>query len=328
MQSALYSEREAHKANLTLASLGLPSWDEMPVKELQLKVGAKPVDGWFGQGSIKAWKKWAKKHQPNPVCKPDGYDPQVLKQDAGCAIVKGVSYKAPAGLVLVNYLEPNGIPAQMDDTSERKHKVTQFVLHRGWAGSYNPKYNFAAKTEDTLDARGLSSTFSQDIDGIIYQHFDPAIRRGRHATHHNVQSDSLDVGGPFTQNRKPAPGQEKITLRMAIGRSGDGLPPLVRKFANVKCLSMPEAQIAALAIFLPWWCKLRGIPLTACEDWRCFRLSGHMGLKDPVTNVKGILAHTQISDPGGRVDGILPLHHLKERGVNLGWRNGADFFKT
>lgn len=88
---------------------------------------------------------------------------------------------------------------------------------------------------------------------------------------------------------------------------------------------MPEAQTAALAIFLPWWCRLRGIPLTACEDWRCFRLGG-AGQADPVTNVKGILAHTQISDPGGRVDGILPLHHLKERGVDLGWRSGEDFF--
>jgi hypothetical protein len=47
---------------------------------------------------------------------------------------------------------------------------------------------------------------------------------------------------------------------------------------------------------------------------------------DPVTHVRGILAHTQISEPGRRVDGILPLHHLKEVGADIEWRSGADFF--
>jgi hypothetical protein len=321
LQSALYSEKEARKANLTLEILGLPSWEKAPVEALQAKVGAKPVDGWFGQKSIAAWKKWAKKHQPEPVRpdRPHG-DP-----DTGCVIVGGHTFRPPEGVTVVNYAEACGIPAQLNDTSPRKHPVTQFVLHRGWGGSYKPGINFAAKTEDVLDARGLSTTFSQDIDGTIYQHFDPVIRRGRHATHHNVQSDSLDIGGPFSIKSKPAPGQEAITLKMAIGRKNDGKPPLARGYAPVKCWTMPEAQIAALALFLPWWCNLRGIPLTACEDWRCFRLGG-AGQADPVTNVEGILAHTQISGPGGRVDGILPLHHLKERGVDLGWRSGEDFF--
>ena len=322
-QSARYSAENAAKANLTLDILGIASWEPGDIGPVQEKVGAK-ADGWFGPKSIEKWKKWKRTNNPEPVDNPANYQAGG-KLDAGHAIIQSIAHPVPAGLKYVNHLEPGGIPAQMNDTSERKHTVTQLVLHRGWSGSYKPGRNFAAKTEETLDARGLSGSHSMDIDGTIYQHFDPAIRRGRHASHHNVQSDSLDIGGPFGLKATPAPGQVKLTLKMAIGRSNDGKPPMNRAYGTVKCWSMPQAQIEALALFLPWWCKLRGIPLTACSDWRCFRV-GDLGRQDPVTDVKGILAHTQISGPGARVDGILPLHHMLEAGVDLGWRGGDAFF--
>lgn len=322
-QSAVYSQHQAEKANLSLSCLGLDSWSAEDVKALQKKVGAKPVDGWFGPKSLKAWKAWKRKNEPEPV------SPVTSSVSTGTAIIDGKHYDAPAGLKYVNHKEPNGIPAQMNDTSKRKHEVTQFVLHRGWSGSYKPGRNFAAKTEATLDARGLSGSHSMDIDGTIYQHFDPAIRRGRHATHHNVQSDSLDIGGPFTLKTKPAPGQTKMVTKMAIGRKNDGKPPLKRTYGTVKHWSLTPEQEEALKLFIPWWCNLRGIPLTACEDWRTFRIGG-VGRKDPVTNVKGILAHTQISGPGRRVDGILPLIVLREADEDLGieWRSGEEFFDT
>jgi len=325
----LYSAREAAKANLTLARLGLSSWDTAEVKALQTKVKAKPVDGWFGPKSIAKWKAWARTHDSNPsnAGQEDHIDDPTKPVEVGQAIINGVGHDAPAGLKYKNHLESGGIPAQLDDTSERKHEVTQFVLHRGWSGSYKPTINYAAKTEATLDARGLSGSHSMGIDGTVYQHFDPAVRRGRHATHHNVQSDSLDIGGPFDWKTTPAPGQEKLTFKAAIGRKNDGKPPLARTYGSVKCWTLTPAQEEALKLFIPWWCQLRGIPLTACEDWRTMRLGG-VGQKDPVTNVKGILAHAQISGPGSRVDGFLPLIVLKDSDVPIAWRSAVDFFKT
>ncbi len=321
-QSALYSAREAAKANLTLARLGLSSWDKAEVKTLQIKVKAKPVDGWFGPKSIAKWKKWARKYDSRPV------RPRPLESPkAGVAIINGEHFTAPPGLKYINHTEPGGIPAQIDDTSKRTRPVTQFVLHRGWAGGYKPGRNFAERTEATLDARGLSGSHSMDIDGTVYEHFDVGLRRGRHATHHNVQSDSLDIGGPFSQRHKPAPGQVKITFKAAIGRKNDGKPPLARRYGTVRCWTLTPAQEEALKLFIPWWCKLRGIPLTACEDWRTMRIGG-VGRKDPVTNVKGILAHAQISGPGSRVDGILPLIVLKDSDVPVVWRAAEDFFNT
>ena len=324
-QSAVYSETQAKKAGLTLERLGLASWSVPDVMLLQAKVGAKPADGWFGPTSIAAWKVWAKKNESQPVHDTS----EVIHADlSGTVIIGGNYHKPPAGVKVVNYKEPGGIPAQMDDTSERKHPVFQFVIHRG-AESHLKGENYAQATERVLDARGLSTTFSMDIDGTIYQHFDPAIRRGRHCTYHNVQSDSIDIGGPFTHTMKPEQGQAFAQFKAAIGRAGDNVPPMTRKYGNVKCWAMPKAQVSALANFLAWYCPLRGIPAFACEDMRTFRLSGDAGINDPVTNVKGILAHAQVSEPGARVDGFLELLQVKESGVaGITWRPGVDFFKT
>jgi hypothetical protein len=319
-QSALYSESQAALANLSLERLGLSSWNICEVQGLQAKVKAK-ADGWFGPKSVAKWKAWARKHDSKPAT----LDHPTDSATPGHAVINGVQYQAPKGLKYVNHLEPNGIPAQIDDTSRRKRPVSLLVLHRGWGGSYKKGRNFAAKTEATLDARGLSGTHSMDIDGTIYQHFDPHARRGRHCTHHNVQSDSLDVAGPFGMKRKPAPGQERTSFLAAIGRKNDGVPPLQRKYGTVKCWDMTDAQKEALKLFIPWWCELRGIPLTACEGWRTFRLSSHSGRRDPVTKVEGIVAHAQVSSPGKRVDGILPLIVLKESNVMIEWRPAEDF---
>lgn len=320
-QSALYSEGAAAKASLTLERLGLSSWDKAVVKVLQKKIGAKPVDGWFGPKSIKKWKAWARVHDNRPV------EEVLICYTEGHAIINGACFPAPAGLKYVSHLESNGLPAQFDDTSKRKVKVTQLVLHRGWGGSYKKGRNFAALTERTLDEKGLSGSHTMDIDGAVYQHFDPAIRRGRHAAHHNTQSDSLDIAGPFDLKRKPAPGQEKLMFKAAIGRKNDGKPPLKRTYGTVKCWTLTPEQAKALALFIPWWCFLRRIPLTACEDMRTFRIGG-AGRRDPVTNVKGILAHGQIAGPGSRVDGFLPLIVMKKMGTAIEWRSAEDFFAT
>lgn len=321
-QSAIYSETQAKLANLTLNRLKLPSWAPADVIDLQTKVGAKPADGWFGPKSIQAWKKWAKVSDPAPVS--NNHAPIA----AGQVIIRGVGHTPPAGVKIVNYLEASGIPAQVDDTSERKHAVYQFVIHRG-AETRGRGENYAQATERVLDGRGLSSTFSMDIDGTIYQHFDPAIRRGRHCAHHNIQSDSIDIGGPFSENRTPTAGQVARIFKAAIGRENDGVPPMDRKYGTVKCWALPQAQVEALARFMVWYLPLRGIPVTACEDMRTFRLSGSVGERDPVTTVAGILAHAQVSDPGRRVDGLLEILQVKESGIaGITWRSGADFFKT
>jgi len=327
-QSALYSEAQAKKANLTLERLGLKSWEADEVKALQTKVGAKPVDGWLGPKSIAAWKAWAKKNESNPVSGgQEGHldDPAVLVWP-GQFIINGVGHTPPSGVTVVNFLEPKGVPAELDDTNERKYPVTQFVFHLG-AESHRKDENYAQATERILDARGLSTTMTMDIDGAIYQHFDPGLRRGRHATYHNVQSDSMDIGSPFGSTKKPEPGQVPLTFKAAIGREDDHKPPMSRTYGTVKCLDLTPAQKAALVAFIPWYCNLRGIPLTACDDWRTFRIGGQ-GTKDPVTNVKGLVAHMQISDPGRRVDGVRALMALKDGGAPIEWRSGEDFLKT
>lgn len=333
-QSARYSEAEAHKANLNLTRLGLASWGAVHVKALQKKVKVKKPDGWFGPKSIKNWKKWARTHDINRSNKGkethiDDPKKPVL---AGQVIIHGVGHTPPAGVKFVNHLEKGGVPAQLNDTSPRKMEPTQFVFHRGTevVGKWE-NGNYARSTERILDDRGLSGTFSQDVDGTIYQHFDVGPRRGRHATHHNVQSDSLDVAGPFTyKKRKPVAGQVKHVFQAAIGRNHDGKPPLARKYSKITCWTMTQAQIDVLIAFIPWYCKLRGIPLTGCSDWRCMRLSSGGGRQDPVTNVKGLLAHAQISGPGRRVDGIVALEALFEAGESTGikWRTGEEFFDT
>jgi len=95
----------------------------------------------------------------------------------------------------------------------------------------------------------------------------------------------------------------------------------------VKCWSLTPKQREALVLFVPWYCDIRGIPLTACEDWRTFRVGG-LGAKDPVSKVRGLLSHCQIAGPGERVDGVRELIALKESGVPIQWRPGKDFFNT
>lgn len=317
MQSELYSELQAAKANLDLKKLGLSSWSMEHVQGLQSIIGTK-ADGWFGPKSIQAFKKWWRVRWVRET-----HDDVA----SGTAILNGVYLSVPKGLKFVNHKEDNGIPADPNNFVPRKHTVTQLIFHRG-AESHRKDESYAQATERVLDARGLSTSFTMDVDGTIYQHFDPAQWRGRHCTHHNVQSDSLDIAGPFDMKRTPALGQRPLSLMMAIGRKGDNLPPLRRQYNRVDCWQMTPAQEEALILFVPWWCRLRGIPLTGCSDWRTFRIGG-AGRRDPVTQVKGLLGHTQVSGPGARVDGILPLMVLSERmSEGIRWRSGADFFDT
>jgi len=318
-QSEMYSKHEAEHANLTLNLLGLISWEADDVKALQRQVGVQFSDGWFGPKSIACWKTWARKHQNETV------PTELIEYEKGHVIVGNESFLPPEGVTVVNHIEPGGVPAQISDTGRRQVAPTQMLLHRG-TETHRKGETYAQSTERVLDSKGCSTTFTMGPDGILYQHFDPKDRYGIHCRYHNRQSDSIDIAGPFDQKRKSVAGQEKITLKMAIGRKNDRKPPLARRYGTVKCWTMTDEQREALKAFLPWYCNLRGIPVRACEDWRTFRLSGKHGTKDPVTNVKGIIAHTQVAGPGSRVDGILPLHHLQLDGADIEWREAEDFF--
>ena len=318
-QLAVYSEYHCTLAGITLELLGISSWNLPQIRDIQSNIGAKE-DGWFGPKSIKKWKAWARINEPT-TC-------QTGKSiAAGQLILDNRGFPVPEGVIFVNHLEPGGVPAQLEDTAPRKYDPYQFVIHRG-AQTKRKGENYAQATERVLDGKGCSTTFTMGTDGVIYQHFDPTLRRGRHCSYHNAQSDSIDVAGPFSRpQRKPVDGQEPLTLLMAIGRKNDGKPPLARKNGIVRCWTMTPDQRSAFKVFVPWYCKLRGIPVTACEDWRTFRLSGGLKTKDPVTTgVKGIIAHTNVANPGSRVDGILPLHHLKEDGAEIEWRTAENFF--
>ena len=318
MQSASYSEYHAQEAGLTLGVLEMRSWLPRDVRLLQRRVGAKP-DGWFGPKTIRRWRAWAGRNRSDlPQPAEPLANPRTL-------ILGGAPVAVPVGVQLINHQEPEGVPARPACTERRSEPVCQFVLHRGAQVKGRRDVSYAHATERILDNRGLSTTFSLDVDGTLYQHFDPAVRSGRHCAYHNGQSDSLDICGPFSRRRAGLPGQEELTLRMAIGRRNDGRPPLDRRYAPVRCHSMTPEQVDALVEFLPWYCRLRGIPAAACSDWRTFRLSGGLGRRDPVTAVPGIIAHAQVAAPGTRVDGILPLHHLLETGADISWRKGEEF---
>ena len=227
--------------------------------------------------------------------------PDDLVAGAG-VLLDGVRHAAPPGLRVVQ------MPCNLDHTNARSRPVTHLLLHRG-AERRRKSETYAEATLRALAAQQYSTTFTLDVDGTIAQHFDPADRRGRHAIHHNVQSDSIDVAGPFSRKLSPVAGQEPRDLRMAIGRATDHGRPLERRYAPVRCWSLTPAQRAALALFVPWWCGVRGIPLRACSDWRTFRVGG-LGLGDAVTGVTGILAHMQVAGPGSRVDGAIELEAL------------------
>lgn len=273
------------------------------------------------------------------------------------AIVGGEEVEAPAGLMLINWLDGDGgIPGLLSKHApKRKLPPTQLVFHRGSEAQDGADVDEEIDTEEEavevvgtgdeddpmrtkriLDRRSLSSMFTLTPAGVFYQHFDTD-QRGRHATHHNVQSDSIDVQGPLSRKRRGMAGQELLTLPYAIGRKGDAASKargrtkqeaaiLARRYVKVKQWGLTPQQRKALAIFTPWWCELRGIPLRACDDWRTFRVGG-TGRKDPTTNVTGLLAHTQISGPGQRVDGCVALHALKQAGVAIEWRPGTEFWK-
>ncbi len=248
------------------------------------------------------------------------------------ALIGGQNFGAPDGVVIRTWADDPELLSKF--TAPRKRPVTQFILHRGVEAPSNDPMR-TKRILDTRKPNGLSSLFTLTPDGHLAQHFDPALHRGAHALHHNVQSDSLDVQGPLSKSLAPAVGQSLVTLRAAIGRKGDAPSKatspdarraaiLARKAVDLTQWSLTPAQAATLRVFLPWWCALRGIPSRACADYRTFRVGG-LGLADPATNVTGILAHAQVSGPGERVDGFVELHALSGA-PGIDWRSGAEFW--
>lgn len=220
-------------------------------------------------------------------------------------IFNGEEVEAPEGIKVVNFTQEPWIKSE--HVVERKHPLTQLIVHRG----AETNRNSAKRTKAVLDNRNLSTLFTMDIDGTIYQHFDPALYRGKHCTHHNVQSDSIDVAGVFTQPSSSALAEQNIvTLPVAIGRSKVYNDPMLRKMVPFKYHDLTEAQKAALAIFIPFWCDLRGIEKQIYHEHRTIRKGG-LGVKDPVTNLKGVFSHCQVADPGHRVDGVEVIELLK-----------------
>lgn len=245
------------------------------------------------------------------------------------AVLAGKEAPAPAGLVITTWLADARLLSH--HTAPRKRPITQLLIHRG----AEVPSNDPMRTKGVLDARGLSSLWTLTPDGRLWQHFDPATDRGAHATHHNVQSDSIDVQGPLTKKLTPMPGQELLRMSAAIGRKGDAASKaatlaarqaaiLARKAVPLEQWSLTPAQAIALRLFVPWWCALRGIPARACSALRTFRVGG-LGLADPATNVTGILAHAQVSGPGERVDGFAELDVLLDL-PGIAWRGAADFW--
>jgi hypothetical protein len=232
----------------------------------------------------------------------------------------------PEGITVVNYLQKGGVPANPRNLRDRQYPPYQLVIHRGGQVKSKREDNYAQSTERFLDANGCSSTWTLNPDGVFYQHFDPANLRGIHCASHNRQSDSIDVAGPILI-KKGLEGQERKTIQVAPGKKNDHLPPLKRKMVDLECWSLTPAQRESLKIFVPWYCGLIGVPAVACDEWRTFRLSGYLKEKDPVTDgVKGIIAHAHVANPGSRLDGWLPLQHLKEDGAEIEWRGAEDFF--
>lgn len=255
-------------------------------------------------------------------------------------VLGGMVIEAPAGDV-TNWHDSPALHSPF--AVARKAAVTQFVLHRGT----ETRSNSPLATKRALEAHGrnLSSLFTLTPDGRIYQHFDPSEFRGRHATHHNVQSDSMDVQGPLSRKAPGADGQTLLPLTVAIGLAPgkDGRQRdraavahgaaaqreavLTRRMVGIRQWSLTAAQADTIRIFLPWWCQLRGIPLRACSEYRTFRVGG-LGVADPVTAVTGILAHGQCAGPGMRADGFVELEALRTgpRGSGIEWRPGAEFW--
>lgn len=220
-------------------------------------------------------------------------------------ILNGEEVECPEGIKVVNFTQEPWIKSEHVVT--RKHALTQLIVHRG----AETNRNSAKRTKTVLDNRNLSTLFTMDIDGTIYQHFDPALFRGKHCTHHNVQSDSIDVAGVFTQPSSSAlPEQNIVTLPLAIGRSRVYNDPMQRKTVPFKYHDLTDAQKNALKIFIPWWCDLRGIDKVIRGEHRTFRRGG-LGINDPVTTWRGVLSHCQVADPGHRVDGVEVIELLK-----------------
>lgn len=248
------------------------------------------------------------------------------------AVLSGQIITPPDGVEIVNW---HGDPKLLSKyTKPRTRPVTQFVIHRGSERASDDPM----RTKGILDARELSSLFTLTPDGKLYQHFDPGTHRGAHATHHNVQSDSVDVQGPLAKSAGGMAGQTLVDLKVAIGRAGGKDPAtkakgaaaqreavLARRLVPLRQWSLTPAQAATLRAFVPWWCELRGIPARACSELRTFRVGG-LGLADPTTDVTGILAHAQCSGPGERVDGFVELHALMGA-PGIAWRPGPEFWK-
>lgn len=250
----------------------------------------------------------------------------------GCAIVGGRPVQAPDGMSVTTWLGRPDLLSVHTDT--RQAPPTQLVIHRGAETlSCDP-----SRTKRILDKKRLSSLWTLTPDGRLWQHWDPADRCGRHATHHSGRSDSIDVQGPLGLAASPCRGQHVVELSVAIGRAkadaatlaatpeGQRAAVLARRRLPLRQWALTPAQADALAAFLRWWCPLRGIPLRACEGLRCYRVGG-LGVADPATRVTGILAHAQVAGPGQRVDGLLELHTLRARSdTEIAWRPEAEFW--
>lgn len=198
-------------------------------------------------------------------------------------------------------------------TSPRKRPPTQFVIHRGSESVVKgcmPTFNILLR-------RNLSSSWTLDTSGILYQHIDDGINRGRHTTHHNILSSSLDIAGPFTyraDNPKKLPVE---TTPVAIGLSKKKIAVENRVMVPFRHYSMTPEQTETLKHFLPFYLDLLGIPKVFCSEQRCFRtVNTHT---DPVTEFAGLVSHSQVAMPGTRVDGIEVIKLLTEFGSSLGF---------
>jgi len=228
----------------------------------------------------------------------------------------------PEGLIVRNFTHEPWIKSEF--VKQRKLPVTQLVIHRGAESTVNA----AKKTKAVLDNRKLSTLFTVDNDGVVYQHYDPSNLRGLHCSFHNVQSDSIDVAGVFTKANKAALDSQRLqTLDVAIGKSKNYNNPEKRNMVRFQFWSLTPEQEVALNLLIPFWCDLRNIPKTIYTEHRSCRV-GNLGINDPITDVRGVFSHCQLSNPGSRVDGIEVVDLLSKRTDFAQVRTFEEFLGT
>lgn len=210
--------------------------------------------------------------------------------------INGKFIQAPPGVNVIPFNSPDGFP-DSKNAGKRTIMPFQFILHRGSETTkLTGKAKWVRQTLNQLNNDSHATTFTMDLDGTIYQHFDPALYTPSATYGQNAQSDSLDVAGPWSLEHEKylgtLPEEKQTIMDIKIGK-------MYKKY------SLSVGQTRNLASFLNWYLPLRGIEKRVCSD---FKSRGTLhNPNDPVYGVKGLLGHVQVANPGRRGDGATEI---------------------